>query len=115
DVMKSRKIPGKPYARALYEAGLETNFNSIPNDPRKPFSPSGLRIGTPAVTTRGFKEPQMVQIADWMDRVAAACTIVPTRNKEGKEIKDYRFDEAVLRRLRGEVHDLCTGGQFPVP
>jgi glycine hydroxymethyltransferase len=106
DVMKSRKIPGKPYARALYEAGLEANFNSIPNDPRKPFSPSGLRIGTPAVTSRGFREAQMVQIADWMDRVAAACT------KEGKE---YRFDEAALRRIRGEVRDLCTSGAFPVP
>ena len=106
DVMKSRKIPGKPYARALYEAGLETNFNTVPNDPRKPFSPSGLRIGTPAVTTRGFKEPQMVQIADWMDRVAAACT------KDGKE---YRFDEAVLRKVRGEVHEVCTSGEFPVP
>lgn len=106
DVMKSRKIPGKPYARALYEAGLETNFNAVPNDPRKPFSPSGLRIGTPAVTTRGFKEPQMVLIADWMERVAAACT---------KEGKDYRFNELVLRKVRGEVHDLCTGGEFPVP
>jgi glycine hydroxymethyltransferase len=106
DVMRSRKIPGKPYARALYGAGLETNFNSVPNDPRKPFSPSGLRIGTPAVTSRGFKEPQMVQIADWMDRVAAACT------KEGKE---YRFDETALRAIHAEVHDLCTSGEFPVP
>ena len=106
DVMRSRKIPGKPFARALYEAGLETNFNTVPNDPRKPFSPSGLRIGTPAVTSRGFKEPQMVQIADWMDRVAAACT------KDGKE---YRFDESALRKVRGEVHEICTSGDFPVP
>ena len=106
DVMKSRKIPGKPYARALYEAGLEANFNTVPNDPRKPFSPSGLRIGTPSVTTRGMKEPEMVQIADWMDRVAAACT---------KDGKDYRFDENVLRQIRGEVQDLCTSGKFPVP
>ena len=56
DVMKSRKIPGKPFAHALYQAGLEANFNAVPNDPRKPFSPSGLRIGTPAVTTRGMKD-----------------------------------------------------------
>lgn len=106
DVMKSRKIPGKPYARALYEAGLETNFNAVPNDPRKPFSPSGLRIGTPATTTRGMKEPEMVQIADWMSRVADAG------RKEGK---DYIFDETVLRQIRGEVRDLCTSGKFPVP
>ncbi len=106
DVMKSRKIPGKPFARALYEAGIETNFNSVPNDPRKPFSPSGLRIGTPAVTSRGFKEEQMILIADWMDRVASAC------HKEGKE---YLFDEAVLQKIRNEVTDLCTSGAFPVP
>lgn len=106
DVMKSRKIPGKPYAKALYEAGLETNFNSVPNDPRKPFSPSGLRIGTPASTSRGFKEPQMVQIADWMDRVAAACT------KDGKE---YKFDTSALAKIKSEVIDLCTSGAFPIP
>lgn len=116
DVMKSRKIPGKPYARALYEAGLETNFNAVPNDPRKPFSPSGLRIGTPAVTTRGFKEAQMLQIADWMDRVATAHTpsgsFVAGKEKSGKE---YRFDEAVLKQVRNEVRDLCASGAFPVP
>jgi glycine hydroxymethyltransferase len=111
DVMKSRKIPGKPYARALYEAGLEANFNSIPNDPRKPFSPSGLRIGTPAVTTRGFKEPQMEQIADWMDRVAQACT----KGRTAADKVEYQFDEAKLRSIRAEVRDLCTSGQFPVP
>ncbi len=106
DMIKSRKIPGKPYAQALYEAGLETNFNSIPNDPRKPFSPSGLRIGTPASTTRGFKEPEMILIADWMDRVASACT---------KDGKSYRFDEMKLRQIRGEVKDLCDSGKFPIP
>ncbi len=114
DVMKSRHIPGKAYARALYEAGLETNFNSIPNDPRKPFSPSGLRIGTPAVTTRGFQEPQMVQIADWMDRVAAARAkegVLYGKDRDGTE---YRFDETALRKIRAEVRDLCTSGQFPV-
>ena len=116
DVMKSRKIPGKPYARALYEAGLETNFNSVPNDPRKPFSPSGLRIGTPAVTSRGFKEEQMVQIADWMERVASACTKTMRADEStGRNVADYGFDEAVLRKVRSEVHDLCTGSEFPVP
>lgn len=106
DVMRSRNIPGKPYAKALYTAGLEANFNSVPNDPRKPFSPSGLRIGTPAVTSRGFTETEMPLIADWMDRVAAACA------KDGKE---YRFDPVALRKVREEVHALCTCGKFPVP
>ncbi len=106
DVMKSRKIPGKPYAKALYEAGLEANFNSVPNDPRKPFSPSGLRIGTPATTSRGFKEAEMLLIAGWMDRVAAACTKVG---------KDYVFDAAQISKIRSEVVELCTSGKYPVP
>lgn len=116
DVMKSRNIPGKPYARALYEAGLETNFNTVPNDPRKPFSPSGLRIGTPAVTTRGFTETQMLQIADWMNRVAAAHTtgggFLAGKEKGGIE---YRFDESALKQIRREVRDVCASGAFPVP
>jgi glycine hydroxymethyltransferase len=115
DVMKSRGLPGKAYARALYEAGLETNFNAIPNDPRKPFSPSGLRIGTPATTTRGFQEAQMIQIADWMDRVAAARAARGTLYGKDKDGTEYRFDAAQLRQIRGEVRDLCTGGAFPVP
>ena len=106
DTMKSRNIPGKPYAHALYAAGIEANFNSIPNDPRKPFSPSGLRVGTPASTTRGFIEPEMLLIADWMDRVAKACT---------KDGKTYKFDEAVLKHIRCEVKDLCTSGKYPIP
>jgi glycine hydroxymethyltransferase len=106
DVMGSRRIPGKPYARALYAAGIETNFNSIPNDPRKPFSPSGLRIGTPAVTSRGFGEAEMVMIADWMDRVAAACDATA---------KGWPFDEAKLAAIRCEVLELCGSGKFPVP
>ncbi|HEV2473223.1 MAG TPA: serine hydroxymethyltransferase, partial [Chthonomonadales bacterium] len=106
DVMKSRGIPGKPYARALYQAGIEANFNSVPNDPRKPFSPSGLRIGTPAITTRGFRGEEMELIADWMSRAASSCA------KQGKE---YRFDDSVLRAIRQEVVDLCLSGRYPVP
>lgn len=115
DIMRSRHIPGKPYARALYEAGLETNFNAVPNDPRKPFSPSGLRIGTPATTTRGFGEIQMVQIADWMDRVASARIpngVLYGKDKDGTE---YRFDETILRQIRSEVRDLCLSDAFPIP
>lgn len=106
DVMKSYKLPGKPYAKALYQAAIEANFNAVPNDPRRPFSPSGLRIGTPAITTRGFKEPQMQQIAAWMGDVARAGS---------RSTGEYRFDEAVLTRVRSEVRDLCCSGRFPVP
>src|SRR5262249_30484485 len=67
--LTSKGVPGKKAAQALDRAGLETNYNTVPFDPRKPFDPSGVRIGTPSVTSRGLKEPEMRQIADWMARV----------------------------------------------
>jgi glycine hydroxymethyltransferase len=89
-------INGKPAARALAAAGIECNYNTIPFDPRKPFDPSGIRIGTPAVTTRGMKEGEMRRIAAWIDRVLR-------RAEDGAE----------LARVRAEVADLCAG--FPAP
>jgi glycine hydroxymethyltransferase len=91
-----RGITGKPAARALHEAGIECNYNTIPFDPRKPFSPSGLRIGTPSVTTRGMKEDDMRQIARWMDEV----------------IENVKDDEAI-DRIAAEVRDFCR--QHPAP
>jgi glycine hydroxymethyltransferase len=90
-------IGGKPAAKALDRAGIELNFNTIPFDPRKPFDPSGLRIGTPAITTRGLSEPHMAQIAAWMDEAIRAAA------------KD---DEAVLDRIAAEVRELLAA--FPV-
>jgi glycine hydroxymethyltransferase len=62
-------VPGKVAAKALDKAGLELNYNSVPYDTRKPFDPSGVRLGTPAVTSRGMGPAEMKLIADWMDRV----------------------------------------------
>jgi glycine hydroxymethyltransferase len=91
-------IAGKPAAKALDRAGIETNYNTVPFDPRKPFDPSGLRIGTPAITTRGLREEHMQQIAAWMDEVVTAA---------------LKEDEPVIERIAGEVRDLLTG--FPMP
>jgi glycine hydroxymethyltransferase len=91
-------IAGKPAAKALDRAGIEVNYNTVPFDPRKPFDPSGIRIGTPAVTTRGLGEPHMAQIAAWMDEAITAAT------------KD---DEAAIERIAGEVRELLAG--FPMP
>jgi glycine hydroxymethyltransferase len=91
-------IAGKPAAKALDRAGLEVNYNTVPFDPRKPFDPSGIRIGTPAVTTRGLGEPHMAQIAAWMDEAITAAT------------KD---DEAAIERIAGEVRELLAG--YPMP
>jgi glycine hydroxymethyltransferase len=56
-------------AKALDKAGLELNYNSVPYDSRKPFDPSGIRLGTPSVTSRGMGPAEMKLIADWMDRI----------------------------------------------
>jgi glycine hydroxymethyltransferase len=91
-------IAGKPAAKALDRAGVEVNYNTVPFDPRKPFNPSGIRIGTPAITTRGLGEAHMAQVASWMDEAITAAT------------KD---DEAVIERIAGEVRELLEG--FPMP
>jgi glycine hydroxymethyltransferase len=91
-----RGITGKPAAKALHEAGIECNYNTIPFDPRKPFDPSGLRIGTPSVTSRGMRERDMVAIAAWIDRVLKVAD-----------------DERALHAIRSEVADYCKA--FPAP
>ncbi len=91
-----RGINGKPAAKALHRAGIECNYNTVPFDPRKPFDPSGVRIGTPAVTSRGMQEAEMPKIAEWIDRAVAAAG-----------------DEAMLARIKGEVAEFCRA--FPAP
>jgi len=93
--LRNKGLAGKPLAKALDRAHLECNYNSVPGDTAPPFNPSGLRLGTPATTTRGMKEPQMEQIAAWIKTVA--------ENLE---------NEAVIDKVGKEVIALCK--QFPV-
>ncbi len=67
--LTNKNVPGKVAARALDKAAIELNYNSVPYDTRKPFDPSGIRLGSPSVTSRGMGEPEMRQIAAWMDRI----------------------------------------------
>jgi glycine hydroxymethyltransferase len=94
--MTPKGVGGKPYAQALERAGIVANYNAIPFDPRKPFDPSGVRLGTPSVTSRGMGVAEMEQVAAWMDEVAQNPT-----------------DEAKLTRIAGAVKELCAG--FPAP
>lgn len=94
--MTPQGIGGKPYAQALDRAGLVANYNAIPFDTRKPFDPSGIRLGTPSVTSRGMGTAEMDHIAAWMDVVAKSPT-----------------DESVITRVAGEVKELCA--RFPAP
>jgi glycine hydroxymethyltransferase len=94
--LTQKNVPGKVAAKALDRAGIECNYNSIPFDPRKPFDPSGIRIGTPAITSRGMGKNEMVALAGFMDRVVAAPD-----------------DEKLLDRVAAEVKELCKA--FPAP
>jgi glycine hydroxymethyltransferase len=87
-----RGMTGKAYARALDRAGLECNYNTVPGDPRKPFDPSGLRLGTPSVTTRGMKEPEMVKIAAWFSRVAEAVDKEDVLDRIAAEVREFTSD-----------------------
>jgi glycine hydroxymethyltransferase len=89
-------VSGKIYAKALDKAGLVLNYNSVPFDPRKPFDPSGVRLGTPGATSRGMGVEEMKLIGDWMKRVV-----------------DHHGDEATITSVRGEVEALCK--RFPAP
>lgn len=91
-----RGLTGKVAEKALEQAGITVNKNLIPFDKRPPLDPSGLRIGTPAITTRGMKESEMRQIARWID-----------------EVLSDPDNEAVLTRVREQVRQLCR--QFPAP
>lgn len=89
-------VSGRTAARALERAGIVCNANSIPFDPRKPFDPSGIRLGTPALSSRGMGPDEMKRVAGWIAEVVAGPD-----------------DEARLERIAGEVRDLCR--QFPAP
>ncbi len=90
-----KDITGKDADAALGRANITVNKNSVPNDPRSPFVTSGLRIGSPAITRRGFKEAEAEQVAAWM------CDVL-----------DNLGDEAVEARVKQEVIELCA--KFPV-
>jgi glycine hydroxymethyltransferase len=94
--LTSKGVSGKIAAKALDEAGLVLNYNSVPFDPRKPFDPSGVRLGTPCVTSRGMKEPEMAKIAAWID-----------------EVVSHPDDAGKKTRIAGEVKELCAKFHAP--
>lgn len=96
DVAKSFDIGGDVAETALDKINLTLNKNAVPDDPRPPFRPSGIRLGTPAITTRGLREKDMERVAEWM-----------------KQAIDNREDDAKLNMLRDEVKQFAL--KFPLP
>jgi glycine hydroxymethyltransferase len=93
--LRNRGLTGKALEQALDRAGITVNKNTVPRETQSPFVTSGIRVGTPAVTTRGMREPEMQRIADWIDQVAKAPD-----------------DAAVAARVRSEV--LALTDRFPL-
>jgi glycine hydroxymethyltransferase len=94
--LTSKDVSGKKAAQALDRAGMELNYNTVPFDPRKPFDPSGIRLGTPAVTSRGMAEADMARVAEWMDAIISAPE-----------------DEGLGERTAAAVAEFCR--TFPAP
>ncbi|EFI2137154.1 serine hydroxymethyltransferase [Escherichia coli] len=90
-----KNLTGKEADTALGRANITVNKNSVPNDPKSPFVTSGIRVGTPAITRRGFKEAEAKELAGWM------CDVLDSIN-----------DEAVIERIKGKVLDICA--RYPV-
>lgn len=91
--LRNKNISGKDAQNLLESAGITCNKNTIPNDPASPFNPSGMRIGTPAITTRGMKEKEMKKIAEWFNRVIS--------------------DPKSAKQVREEIKKFCR--KFPLP
>ncbi len=106
NVKDSFGFDGKLYEKALDKAGLTLNANSLPHDKGAAFRPSGVRLGTPAITTRGLGTPEMKTLAHWMKRVAEICEKAETE----EELNNYAEDLAVIKN---EVRTLAL--KFPIP
>ena len=93
--LRSKNITGKDLEKALGNVNITVNKNSVPNDPKSPFVTSGIRLGTPAITTRGFKAKEVELISNWI------CDVILNMD-----------DEAKLKEIKSKVSDLCS--KYPV-
>lgn len=94
--LTNKGVTGKEAETTLSAAGITVNKNTVPFDPRKPFDPSGIRLGTPALTTRGMKEAEMMRVARWIDQALQTAE-----------------DTTALAKIKNEIKEFCR--QFPIP
>src|SRR5207302_2643776 len=96
--LTNKQVGGKPVAQALDRAGIELNYNAVPFDPRKPFDPSGIRLGTAAITTRGLTPEHQPRVAEWIDRTITAA---------------IAEDEPAVEAIAAEIREFLSA--YPIP
>ena len=117
--LRSKGVNGSVAAIALETAGIVVNKNSVPFDTMPPFYPSGIRLGTPAITTRGMKETDMRKIAAWINQTIEEIKdeeLPDDRKKRAEFIKDFRYrivKNKKLLQIAQEVKSLCQ--KYPIP
>lgn len=117
--LRPKQVIGNIYAEALEKAGIIVNRNSVPHDENPPYYPSGIRIGTPGITTRGMKEKEMIQIAQWYELVFKAIEKYKwpsDKNERKKQLAQFRKDLSSIReitKIKNKVKALCK--LFPIP
>lgn len=120
--LRDKKLPGSVVAWALEEAGMVTNKNAVPNDPLPPFYSSGIRLGTPAITTRGMGTVEMKKIARWISEVVnlvqpyASLEIMQSKEKRVEYTKiaqDKIKNNSKIKKIKSEIKSLCK--KFPAP
>lgn len=116
--LRSKGISGNVVAESLEAAGIIVNKNSVPNDPEPPFYPSGIRLGTPAVTARGMGESEMQKVADWIKQTIEHVKDkkLPRERQVRKEflkkLKTQIYEDEYLKDIQNEVKTLCK--KFPI-
>lgn len=117
--LRNKDLLGNTVAEACDEAGIVLNRNGVPHDPNPPFYPSGIRLGTPGITSRGMKEKQMKQIAKWIKEIVEEThkskqllgfTMVEEKKKENR--KKILSQTKALKRIKAEVKEMCK--EFPI-
>jgi len=109
----SRNVLGLTAERALDAAHISCSRSAIPYDTRKPYNPSGIRLGTPAITTRGMVESDMNQLADWIDRIITIASKEPKyAEMKGPELMAIFRNDSALQEIRQEVKSFCL--KFPL-
>ncbi len=107
-------LNGKDYEKTLDLVGLTLNANALPGDRQAAFRPSGVRLGTPAMTTRGLGEAEMLKVADWMTKVAKICQQANERDTDNKKAIEFNAEEErELDKIRDDVRTLAL--KFPLP